>query len=154
MSFLTLDLPHSRMSMTFRLNKDADRLLSSQWGRSISAAEIGLTETSVLLQVLTHDASTRLSARNHFHIEQVAPPPSQTAAYKIMQLQSREHFQRFSRHRTARTRRQLTPSHHVCLPLDWREHLPQRFNVLDRTPFGRTKIHDEHVVLLMIDHLG
>ena len=95
-----------------------------QWGRSISAAEMVLTETSDLLHVLTHDASTLLSAPNRFHIEQVAAPPSQNSYLQIMQLQSRERFRRFSQHGTARTMRQTTPLHHMSLPLYWRECLP------------------------------
>jgi hypothetical protein len=63
---------------------------------------------------------------------------SQTGAYKFMQLQSRERFRRFGQHRTARTMRQTIALHHMCLPLYWRESLPQRFNTFDRTPFGRT----------------
>ena len=58
--------------------------VSLQWGRSLSAAEIDLTETSVLLHILTHDASALLSARNHFHIEHVTPPPFLNSCLQIM----------------------------------------------------------------------
>ena len=72
---------------------------------------------------------------------------------KFMQFQSRDHLRKFGRHKTARTMRHRRTSHHPRLPLYRRESLSQRFNALDRTPFGRTEIHDEHMVLLMIDHL-
>src|SRR4030065_2452279 len=45
------------------------------------------------------------------------------------------------------------PLHHLCLPRNLREPLAQRFDTLNRPSLRRTQVDNQHMVLLMIDHL-
>lgn len=65
--------PDAAQYLFYRSWRLREQLL--QWGHGISAVELVLTDTPVLLHLLAHDASACVHTRHHLHVEQRASPP-------------------------------------------------------------------------------